>query len=584
MSNSLLRRLRMSLTVAFALTVLSGGGPAHAQFDNTNILVEEAVNHIYQQRYQQAHAALKKAYEQNPRHPGVHFNLGRLFELTGNFPEALKEFQLAASLDPSHVAARRGVARCTVELKRRRGIEQSEVLDLAAREITSTQGNRPSAARSAAMSAAMPAPRRPTALPPPPAVPPAPPVRLPAPLVSQRPPSSSVRPTPAAPLVLSPMPASPDMPSPGPNLPPMPAAVRDRVRDIPFNEEESRAEGLIERGDYAKALDLLEGLSNANPDNPRVLFLLGKLFSLKGELFNGIKYLEEAIKVDERMYHAYYLLAQSYSRVNLLDDAIRNYLTYFGVRPQAGVAVEIARVYERMGRQEQAREFYAKANAMNPGNPNLQAHLTQSETDVANDLYLRGNHAFTTNDFAGAATLFEQALASRGLDPTYRRDAERKVQAARLRARVQSEQARPAVEGFQQTRATYGTVNLLYHQLADISFKTKFTGPVIAEWKAFVARRFTRHGQDFLVMIKVLNRDEQERSGREQSDFRLNPTFTNQPVFLLTAPRGGFPPFAEKGTFITFTGRTEWRFYDVINDLGQSLKLPAFEFISAFPS
>ncbi|RCK78996.1 MAG: hypothetical protein OZSIB_0547 [Candidatus Ozemobacter sibiricus] len=569
------------LAVLVALVVVGGGGPALAQFDNTNILVEEAVNHIYQQRYQQAHAALKKAFEQNPRHPGVHFNLGRLFELTGNFSEALKEYQLAASLDPSHVAARRGVARCTVELKRRRGIEQAEVLEQAAREITSTQGTR--------SPSVLPASRRPPAPPvaPPlsPPVPPAPPTRVPAPLVTQSGASVAARPTPpAAPLSLPPMPASPDLSGAETNLPPLPATGREPGRDLAFNEEESRAEGLIERGEYAKAYDLLEGLLNANPDNPRVLFLLGKLFSLKGELFNGIKYLEEAIKVDERMYQAYYLLAQSYSRVNLLDDAIRNYLTYFRVRPQAGVAVEIARVYERMGRQDQAREFYAKANAMNPGNPNLQVHLTQSESDVANDLYLRANHAFTTNDFAGAATLFEQALASRGLDPTYRRDAERKVQAARLRARVQEEQARPAAEGFQQTRATYGTINLLYHQLADISFKTKFTGPVVAEWRAYVARRFTRYGQDFLVMIKVLNRDEQERSGREQTDFRLNPTFTNQPVFLLVAPRGAFPPFIEKGKFITFTGRTEWRFYDVLNDLGQSMKLPAFEFISAYPS
>ena len=87
-------------------------------FDNTNILVEQAVNHIYNQRYKQAHSTLKEAYEQSPRHPGVHFNLGRLFELTGNFEEALKEYRLAASLDQSMIAAKRGMARCSVELKK----------------------------------------------------------------------------------------------------------------------------------------------------------------------------------------------------------------------------------------------------------------------------------------------------------------------------------------------------------------------------------------------------------------------------------------------------------------------------------
>ena len=80
-------------------------------FDNTNILVEEAVSHLYRQRYQEAHKALKEAYEKSPRHPGVHYNLGRLFEATGNFSEALKEYSLAASLDTTMVAARRGIGR-----------------------------------------------------------------------------------------------------------------------------------------------------------------------------------------------------------------------------------------------------------------------------------------------------------------------------------------------------------------------------------------------------------------------------------------------------------------------------------------
>ncbi|HNW35232.1 MAG TPA: tetratricopeptide repeat protein, partial [Candidatus Ozemobacteraceae bacterium] len=126
------RGWRKWLAIAFLGTTL----PAFAQFDDTNILVEEAVNHIYQQRYKQAHQALQRAYEKSPRHPGVHFNLARVFELTGNFQEALKEYQLAAVLDPSMVAARRGIARCTVEMKRRRGEEQTAVLDETARERT----------------------------------------------------------------------------------------------------------------------------------------------------------------------------------------------------------------------------------------------------------------------------------------------------------------------------------------------------------------------------------------------------------------------------------------------------------------
>ena len=120
------RRLVTATVLVVGLTLLL---PALGRaFDNTNILVEEAVNHIYQRRFQEAHNSLKMAYEQSPRHPGVHFNLGRLFELTGNFTEALKEYRLAAVLDPSMISARRGVARCTVELKRQKGAQQAAVM------------------------------------------------------------------------------------------------------------------------------------------------------------------------------------------------------------------------------------------------------------------------------------------------------------------------------------------------------------------------------------------------------------------------------------------------------------------------
>jgi len=584
---------------------------ATAEFDNTNILIEEAVNHIYQQRFKQAHSALKQAFEQSPRHPGVHFNLGRLFEMTGNFPEALREYQMAVVLDPSMVAARRGIARCSVEIKRIRGSEEASVLDEAAREITSRNGsNQSGRSGDAGRRVAVPPARPPSA--------PSNASRVvvqnpvsqavrttaenqkmmpgygdkesgtPTPSMGEAgrwPPNGAVETAPSVPAMeLPPMPASAQLPqAENLQLPPLPQAVQERVREAPSTEEESRAEALMERGDYSKAYEILNGIATQNPDNPHPLFLLGKLFSLKGELFSGIKYLEEAIKVDERQYPAYYLLAQDYSRVNLLDDAIRNYLIYFGVKPQAGVAVEIARTYERMGRDDLAKEYYGKANAMNPGNPNLQSRLSDSETEVANDLYLRANHAFTTDDFPGALTLYQQALNSRGLDPTYRRDAERKVQAAKLRSQAIAEEARPGIEGFQQTRQIYGTVNLQYPQLADITFKTKFTGPVTVEWRGFVARKFTRYGQDFLVMIKELSNDELDQMRRDQNDYRLNPNFTNQPVFLLTTPRGGFPKFADKGKFITFTGKTDWRFYDVINDLGQSMKLPAFDFLAGHP-
>ncbi|HOY66775.1 MAG TPA: tetratricopeptide repeat protein [Candidatus Ozemobacteraceae bacterium] len=547
----------------FAALLFAAAVPAFAAFDDTNILVEEAVNHIYQQRYKQAHQALQRAYERSPRHPGVHFNLARVFELTGNFQEALKEYQLAAVLDPSMVAARRGIARCTVEMKRSRGEEQAAVLEDAARER---------AARSQQRSQQPARPQRTTQ----------------APVVTrQNTPDLPVLPPTRPPQSVAALPAMPPSsqlpPAETLRVPPLPPQAAQKAKDSIKTSAESRAEDFIERGRYQQAIELLDSLSTDDEDNPRLHYLLGKAFSLKGDLFASIKHLEEAIRVDEHFHAAYYLLAQNYSKVNLLDDALKNYQTYFAVKPQAGVAVEIARIYERMGRADLAKEYYAKANSMNPGNPNLQSRLDQASIDVANDLYLRASQAFTTGDFAGAVTLFEQALAGGGLDSTYRRDAQRKIEIARVRAAEAEEIARPAREGFAASRKIYASTNLTYRQLQDINFKTRFTGSVTLEWRGYVARTMSRYGLDFLLMIKELSQEELDQMGRDRNDFRLSPGFNNQPVFLVAAPKGGLPPFAKQGAVLNVTGRAEWKSYRVINDLGQSVELPAIEYIAAHP-
>ncbi|HNV72762.1 MAG TPA: hypothetical protein PKO06_23845, partial [Candidatus Ozemobacteraceae bacterium] len=127
------------------------------------------------------------------------------------------------------------------------------------------------------------------------------------------------------------------------------------------------------------------------------------------------------------------------------------------------------------------------------------------------------------------------------------------------------------------------TRNLKFDQLNDVSFQTRFTEPVTVEWRGYIARSFQRYGRHFLLMIKELNQDELDNMGRDRNDYRLNPNFNNQPLFLLIADKGKFPPFMKQGSFITFTGVTDWKKYDILNELGQTVKLPAFEFLSAYP-
>lgn len=538
------RPILARLTVLTLVFIVLTGALPLAAFDNTNILVEEAVNHIYQQRYKQAHELLRRAYERSPRHPGVHFNLGRLFELTGNFDEALKEYRLAAALDRSMIAARRGMARAQVELKRIQAVKEQQQL--------------------------------------------AEPSSQPAPIITMQPssqPEPSVQQRVSRPPVVvhqAPTPQSqPRLPVQEFSLPPLPERV---ITAVSHDSGEMKAEKLLDDNKVDEAITALNKILQRNPDSPKALFLLGKALSIKGDLFPSIKHLEEAIRVDKSFYDAYYLLGRNYARVNLLEDALKNYQLYYGVKPQSSVALEMARIYENKGRPEMAREYYSRANAMNPGNPQLQARLTETTSNLANDLYLRANNSFTLNEFEEAVSLFSQALDTAGLSETYRRDAIRKLEISRLRVRELERRIAPAKEGFQATRHNFGTVNLKYYQLTDINFKTRFTGPIVVEWRARVVRKIDRHGRDFLLMIKELSRDELDIMNRDRNDYRLNRHFNNQPVFLLETTKGGFPVFIKEGQMITFNGSTDWRTYNIINDLGQSIKLPSFNYISAYPN
>lgn len=503
-------------------------------FDNTNILVQEAVNHIYQRRYLQAHKALKEAYEQSPRHPGVHFNLGRLFELTANYKEAVKEYRLAAALDSSMVSAKRGIARCLVELKRAKVKQIQQKPDPKPEPETRVTD---------------------------------------AQIVRQKP-------EPKQQPVIVRQPAQPQIKNINeislPQLPDQPDRSKSSI--------ENRAEKLLSDGKTNDALKLINAQLEKRPDNSGLHFLAGKALGIKGDLFDSIKHLEQALRVDENYHDAYLLLGRNYAKVNLLEDAIKNYKLYYAVKPQARVALEIARIYESMGMPDKSREFYSRANAMNPGNPNLQTKLNASTRSLGNELYLRANHAFTTEKYAEALNLFSQAIETGGLEKNYKRDALRKLEISRFKLDQIKKAQAPARQGFAKTRKTFGTVNLLYPQLRDINFKTRFTGPVTVEWRGYIARKISRYGRDFLLMIKELTRDELDAMNRDRNDYRLNKHFNNQPVFLIAAKKNGFPPFAREGKMITFTGTTDWRTYNIINDLGQSIKLPAFEFISAYPS
>ena len=529
--------------LVFSFMLISTGSYA---FDNTNILVEQAVNHIYMQRYQEAHRALKEAYEQSPRHPGVHFNLGRLFELTGNIGEALKEYGIAASLDTSMVAARRGMARCSVELKRQQAViaQQNAAVRQTQAFSSTVPVNIPAQIPTQSQTQAS--------------------TKVQAPVVNQK--AEKTNPVYSATSDLK--------------LPTLPAKVVKQASKI---TEEDKAEKLFNEGKNSEAKALLESILEKNQDSPKAHYLLGKVLSNDGELFPAISHLEEAVRVDEKYYDAYYMLGRNYSRVNLLEDSLRNYLIYYKARPQQQVAMEIGKVYETLGNTAMANSYYSKANNLNPGNVFVQQRINETAVNEAYETYLKANNAFQTNKFQEAYQLYNQAINTGNLSETALKDAKQKVEVARFRLMETVSKAAEYRKGWNSIQKNIGTTSLKYYQLNDASLKSSFADGVLVEWRAYVAKSFTQYGRDCLLMIKELDQDELDYLRYPENSFKLNKHYNNPGLFVLEAKKGELPSYAKPGNRIAFNGKTEFRYYDVLNEMGSTVRLPVMTFVTAIP-
>ncbi len=79
--------------------------------------IDVGLNHFYKKRYLEAFNEFKSAVEIDPKNAEAHFNLGRVYKIQGFLKEAVAELQLAVTLDPSYVAAKRELDQIKSQIK-----------------------------------------------------------------------------------------------------------------------------------------------------------------------------------------------------------------------------------------------------------------------------------------------------------------------------------------------------------------------------------------------------------------------------------------------------------------------------------
>ena len=83
------------------------------------------------------------------------------------------------------------------------------------------------------------------------------------------------------------------------------------------------ADLLIKLGDFQRAFDLAAEAAQRNPDEPRSFFLAGKALVQAGRSDLGVRWFEQAIKLDPDYPEPHYLLSQAFRKLGRLADADR---------------------------------------------------------------------------------------------------------------------------------------------------------------------------------------------------------------------------------------------------------------------
>ena len=168
-----------------------------------------------------------------------------------------------------------------------------------------------------------------------------------------------------------------------------------RTANTTHNAELSRASGHIEKGEFQKALPILERLHNKVPDDPATLFYLGYARENLGDTAGAISAYEAFLQKHPQ--------PEVYFRVGLLELGR-------GAYPEAATALQKAVEARPDWANAQLLAAYALLSANKPHEALPHAHKATSLDNTETAPLLLGDIYFAADSFAQARAAYEEAL------------------------------------------------------------------------------------------------------------------------------------------------------------------------------
>lgn len=149
---------------------------------------------------------------------------------------------------------------------------------------------------------------------------------------------------------------------------------------------------LQEMEKFSKAEKLLLEKLNATANSPALLIEVGHNYELKGEKDNARKFYEEALKAIEVRPNYAYMIARTFQKYTLLEEAIAAYEAGMEMNEDVNYHIQLARLYGELGQVEKMFSSYlslleANPNYFNIVNRYFSQFLTEDPANEANLIF-----------------------------------------------------------------------------------------------------------------------------------------------------------------------------------------------------
>lgn len=215
-----------------------------------------------------------------------------------------------------------------------------------------------------------------------------------------------------------------------------------------FKTKEVRViEDLFNEGDLDGAIAAAENILKSDPENTNVLSIYATCLLQKGNVVfeedaygkKGLAVSEKIIKLNPRSEKGYFTKGYAYEIMQDYNGALKAYQQYARIKEDASIFNQIGHVYDLMGNNSKAEEFYARSLELDQGSLATKMNIARSKYNhgeyqkaledfravfnSADDKHLKSEAAYMMSnnylmlkDIQNANFFAEKAIL---LDPTY---------------------------------------------------------------------------------------------------------------------------------------------------------------------